>query len=327
MAFLTNQKYASPVYLKAFHQFGRLFSSVDTTIALPDVSRIHAVIEYQKHWYIRDLSKNGLRVNGKLIKANHPHLLHLNDQISFSSAQCAPFIIENLEPPKDILLPTSQECGYYNGAKPIYLEHYHFLPDESSPELVIFYDQESQQWQCEHFENSVQSILHDGEQLKFSNQTWKLFKCEPPENMDTLCLTAQDKSDLCYIFNISQDEELTELMIQSANQSIDCQTRSHHYLTAILARYKAEDIKQNVPEPLQGWRSIEQLTKDLGLAETHINIQIHRARKQLSELQKTTGIMVPDLIERKRGRIRLAVNDYQIIKGSHLEIDTRGLAA
>ncbi|OLQ74388.1 hypothetical protein BIT28_09450 [Photobacterium proteolyticum] len=327
MAFLTNQKYSSPVYLKAFHQFGRLSSTVDTTIALPDVSRIHAVIEFQKHWYIRDLSKNGLRVNGKLIKANHPQLLHINDQITFSSAQCAPFIVRSLEPPKDILLPTLQEHGDDHDIQPIYLEHYHFLPDESSPELVVFYDQESQQWQCEHFENSILSPLHDGEQLKFSKQTWQLFKCESPENMDTLCLSAQEKNDLCYVFNISQDEELTELMIQSASESIDCQARSHHYLTAILARYKAEDIKQNVPEPSQGWRSIEQLTKDLGLPETHINIQVHRARKQLSELRQTTGIMIPDLIERKRGRIRLAINDYQVIKGSHLEIDTRGLAA
>ena len=327
MAYLSNQRFTHPIYLKAFHQFGRLSSSVNTTISLPDVSRLHAIIEFQKQWFIRDLSQNGVRVNGQMIEANRPHLLNIHDQIWFSNAQQEPFIIESLEPPKDILLPAQQEVYVEPDLKPIYLDRYHFLPNDTAPELVVFYDQDKQEWQCEHFENNLCSILNDGEQLKFSEKTWQLFKSTETEDMETMCLKTQPTTDLCYVFNISQDEELTELIIQDAQRSINCQTRSHHYLTAILARYKAEDLKSNVPEPLQGWRSIEQLTKDLGLAETHINIQIHRARKQLSELLEPEGVLVPNLIERKRGRIRLAVRDYQIIKGSTLEVDSRSLTA
>ncbi|MFA0570659.1 MAG: FHA domain-containing protein [Vibrio gallaecicus] len=327
MAYLSNQRFTHPIYLKAFHQFGRLSSSVNTTINLPDVSRLHAIIEFQKQWFIRDLSQNGVRINGQMIEANRPHLLNIHDQIWFSNAQQEPFIIESLEPPKDILLPTQQEVYVEPDLKPIYLDRYHFLPNDTAPELVVFYDQDEQEWQCEHFENNLCSILNDGEQLKFSEKTWQLFKSTETEDMETMCLKAQPTDNLCYVFNISQDEELTELIIQDAQRSINCQTRSHHYLTAILARYKAEDLKSNVPEPLQGWRSIEQLTKDLGLAETHINIQIHRARKQLSDLLEPEGVLVPNLIERKRGRIRLAVRDYQIIKGSTLEVDSRSLVA
>ncbi|CAH6844282.1 FHA domain-containing protein [Vibrio gigantis] len=327
MAYLTNQRFTNPIHLKAFHKFGRLSSSVNTTINLPDVSRIHAIIEFQKHWFIRDISQNGIRINGQMIEPNRPQLLNVNDQILFSSAQTDPFVVESLEPPKDVLLPTQQEAYIEQDLKPIYLEHYHFLPNDTSPELVVFYDPAKQEWQCEHFENNLCSSLNDGEQIKFSEKTWQLFKSVEAEDTETMCLAKQPPRNLCYIFNISLDEELTELTIRDEQRSIDCQARSHHYLTALLARYKAEDLKNNVAEPMQGWRTIEQLTKDLGLAETHINIQIYRARKQLSELLEPEGVLVPNLIERKRGRIRLAIKDYQIIKGSKLEVDSRHLAA
>jgi hypothetical protein len=327
MAYLNNQRFTKPIYLKAFHQFGRLSSSVNTAINLPDVSRIHAIIEFQKHWFIRDVSQNGVRINGKIIEPNRPHLLNVNDEILFSNSQTDPFIIESLEPPKDILLPTEQEAYIESGLEPIYLDHYHFLPNDTSPELVVFYDQIKQEWQCEHFENNLCSSLNDGEQIKFSEKTWQLFKSVEAEDVETMCLKKQSNNNLCYTFNLSLDEEVTELTITDERRSIDCQARSHHYLTALLARYKAEDLKNNIAEPMQGWRTIEQLTKDLGLAESHINIQIYRARKQLSELLEPEGVLVPNLIERKRGRIRLAIRDYQIIKGSTLEVDSRNIAA
>ncbi|QMV13916.1 FHA domain-containing protein [Vibrio spartinae] len=322
MAYLSNIRLEHPIYLKAFHQIGRLSSAVDTTINLPDVSRIHAIIEFKKHWYIRDLSKNGVRVNGERLETHCPYQLKRGDQIWFSSAQKEPFVIASLEPPKDILLPAYHDNNESHHLEPIYLKRYHFLPDDTSPELVVIYDQENQEWQCEHLTSSQCYVLKDGEQLEFSNKAWRLFKGAHSEEQETEYLDAQPDSNFRYIFNISQDEELTELTIKDSQRCIDCQTRSHHYLTALLARYKAEDLRQNIPEPSQGWRSVDQLTKDMGISETHINIQIHRARKQLAELQETMGVMVPNIIERKRGRIRLAATNYQVIKGNQLEIDS-----
>ncbi|SHO57014.1 FHA domain-containing protein [Vibrio quintilis] len=324
MASLNYSHAQYPVFLKAFHQFGRLSAKVDTVIDFPDASRIHAVVEWHDAWYLRDLSKNGVRVNGHLISPHQPYLLQVQDQICFSGYQDAPFVVADLEPPRDLLVPETDNAD--PDIKPIYLERYHFLPSENSPEIVLFYNMTVQEWQCEHVENGETYPLRDGEMLQFSHHAWRLIKGVDTGIEETVQFNTQTNDELCYIFNISQDEELTELIIRDHNHQIDCEVRSHHYLTALLARYKAEDLKQHVPESEQGWRSVMQLMKDMGLSETHLNIQIHRARKQIQDVLLSEGLMVPDFIERKRGRVRLAVRDYQVIKGSRLEVDSRHLS-
>ncbi|CAM3951407.1 FHA domain protein [Vibrio aerogenes CECT 7868] len=324
MASLNYSHAQYPVFLKSFHQFGRLATKVDTVIDFPDVSRIHAVIEWHDAWYLRDLSKNGVRVNGQMISPHHPYLLKMHDQIAFSGYQETPFVVDDLEPPRDLLVP--EACGPEPDIKPIYLERYHFLPSEHSPEIVLFYNMSEQEWQCEHVKNGETFPLKDGEILQFSHRMWRLIKGIDSATEETQQFTTQPTDELCYIFNISQDEELTELTIQDHSHQIDCEVRSHHYLTALLARYKAEDLKQHIPEPEQGWRSVMQLMKDMGLSETHLNIQIHRARKQIQDALLSEGLMAPDYIERKRGRVRLAVRNYQVIKGSRLEVDSAHLS-
>ena len=60
----------------------------------------------------------------------------------------------------------------------------------------------------------------------------------------------------------------------------------------------------------------------LGLAETHINIQIFRARKQLqSLLQENTNTV--DFVERRQGQIRFRFNQFIIYKGAQLESQMR----
>ena len=84
---------------------------------------------------------------------------------------------------------------------------------------------------------------------------------------------AKQNKNLTFVFNISQDEELTELTLKSNGSEINCDIRSHHCLTALLARYRSQDCQKSFPEHQQGWRTIEQLTKDIGLSESHVNIQ------------------------------------------------------
>jgi hypothetical protein len=93
----------------------------------------------------------------------------------------------------------------------------------------------------------------------------------------------KSENELTFIFSLSQDEESTDLRLQSKTLCIDFEIRSHHYLTALLARYRNQDNQNRIDEHLQGWVSIEKLTTDLGLTESHVNIQIHRARKQLAD--------------------------------------------
>lgn len=326
MAYLTSINSSYPLFLKAFHQFGRLATAVDTLVDNPEISRIHAVIEWiDSKWYIRDLSKNGVLVNNKAIQPNKLYQLAVNDKICFANKKSITFVVVNLDEPKDVLVPFVSEKDFNlepESSKPILLEHYHFLPSENSPEVIIFYDVVEKSWYCETINDSTPSKLYDGELLEFSDSMWKLIKGADAAEKETVVTSDAVSNELCYIFNISQDEELTELTLKNSRSDIDCETRSHHYLTALLARYKGQDKQEQLPEHLQGWRTIEQLTKDIGLSENHVNIQIHRARKQLADKLQSVGICEPLLIERKRGRVRFAANDFKVFKGQELEVDS-----
>ncbi|AOT10697.1 FHA domain-containing protein [Pseudoalteromonas luteoviolacea] len=280
MAYLTSTNMKNRLYLKAFHRFGRLEDSVDTFINSPEISRRHAIIEWTgKAWMIVDISKNGMWLNGNKITPNEPYYPKVNDIISFSDQSNLAFQIDNLDKPHDILTPVSidkKEC--HRTKDPIVLNHHNLLPSETSPELILYYDVKEKSWYVEDLEKNHTSKVSDDNLLFFSNTKWKLLNCANSPEKETIVMTEKASKDLTFIFNISQDEELTELTLENDYDQIDLDTRSHHYLTALLARYRTQDEKTCVPERLQGWRTIKQLTKDLGISESHINIQIHRAR-------------------------------------------------
>jgi len=327
MAYLVSPETKYQLYLKAFHQFGRLSSAVDTLIASPEISRIHAIIEWiDNAWFIRDISKNGVWLNNEKITANKLYRLNITDEISFAEQKKVSFIVESLEQPKDILIPhTDPEHPMGKIDMPIILEQYHLLPSEKSPELVVFYNISDKSWYCENINDEAPSKISDGELLKFSNTMWQLIKGADCSEKETIALNEQTEQNLTFVFNISQDEELTELTLKNNNDTIECDTRSHHYLTALLARYRTQDNQKLIPQEQQGWRTIEQLTKDIGLSENHINIQIHRARKQLADKLQSLSLFGPLLIERKRGKVRFAATDYKIFKGHSLEVDSMEL--
>ena len=161
MAYLTSTNSKYQLYLKTFHQFGRLASAVDTLIDSPNISRIHAIIEWIDHtWYIRDLSKNGVLVNNKKIIPNKLYQLNISDQLCFAGQKNINFVVENLDKPRDALIPyVKNEQSNEKAQTPIVLEHYHFLPSESAPEIIVFYDINEKSWFCESVaEASVEKI-------------------------------------------------------------------------------------------------------------------------------------------------------------------------
>ena len=309
MAYLISKNSKYLIYLKAFHQFGRLVSAVDTLINNPKISRIHAIIEWiDKAWYIRDISKNGVWLNNTRIETNKLYPLNLADNFCFSDNKNISFIIDNLDQPKDLHTP------YIN-------------PDQSSEEIstpiiLEHYDIDKKTGFCESVDSATVSKISNDELLNSPNTIWQLIKGADYAETETIATRTKNKQKLTFIFNISQDEELTELTLQNNSSNISCDTRSHHYLTALLARYRSQDCHKSLPEHLQGWRTIEQLTRDIGLSESHVNIQIHRARKQLSDKLKILGLFSPLLIERKKGQVRFAATDYKIFKGQTLEEDS-----
>ena len=127
--------------------------------------------------------------------------------------------------------------------------------------------------------------------------------------------------ELAFLFQTSQDEESTQVFMQSGEQNIDFMVRSHHYLTLTLARQRAKDMQVGLDESEQGWLYAEMLAKDLGLDASHLNIQIYRIRKQFIDALNNS-CESSHIIERNAGKLRLASNKFRIMKGDKVECDT-----
>jgi len=130
-------------------------------------------------------------------------------------------------------------------------------------------------------------------------------------------LSNRKLTDFEFVFSLSMDEESTQLELMHLQTVIDLGVRTHHYLLTHLARQRARDHQEGLDQKSQGWLYSEQLAAELGLDVTHMNIQIFRARKQLSDmLHGITGQQL--LLERRAGKIRFGSNRFKVYKGNHL---------
>ena len=82
---LVTPDYSGLEYLRDYHTFGRRSDAVDTCFDYSYISKLHAIIEWREpNWLLKDVSTNGLKLNGKIIPAQKPIVLNLNDKIDFA---------------------------------------------------------------------------------------------------------------------------------------------------------------------------------------------------------------------------------------------------
>lgn len=316
MAYLLDVAAENYFPLAPHHTFGRLAASVDTHIDKPYVSKLHAAIEWNgSHWRIKNLGLNGTWVNGVALGQGDVRDLSLDDDIRFAEQADPGFKVIDLTPPADMLWPLEKNLDNF---EPIYLSRYHLLPDANAPELALFYNEQTQQWHQEalHQGDHEQPELNDGDLVQFNNTHWQFVRAQvygPTE-----AKSSRHINDYEFIFNMSLDEETTQLELHH-QQTLDLAVRSHHYLLLQLARHRAEDADRGLDNKSQGWVYADQLAAELGLDNTHMNIQIFRARKQLVDaLPDALGQQC--LLERRGGKIRFGCEKFKIYKGEKLTL-------
>ena len=323
MAFLFDQQSKTRCYLYAYHNFGRFAYSVDTLITNPRVSKMHAVIEWHnEQWFIRDLSSNGTWLNKKRLTKQQPKSLYIGDEICFSNDDEIVFTVEELSPPSVKLIPCADSNPDQHGESQsaITLQSYHLLPDEKSPEIALILNQMTGQWRIEYInEPQLQPrYLVEHDIVEFNNQRWQLHLSHLEDSTEVQSIPQLNIDDLACLFELSLDEEITKLTVNSSQGSINLQSRSHHYLTLNLARYRVADAEKGMPIAEQGWINTDYLLKDLGVDMSYLNIQIHRSRKQFTELLGNV-INAENLIERQLRRVRFGCPTFKIYKGQKLE--------
>jgi hypothetical protein len=329
MAYLFDQHTETRCYLYAHHSFGRFTYSVDTLITHTCVSKIHAIIEWrQEHWVLRDLSSNGTWVNNRKLEKENEYILQVGDRIRFIGNELYAFVVKDLSPPSDALLPCIDENSPIHNSdslpEAITLHSYHLLPSEQAPEIVLILNQQSGQWRVEYINQSLDGaetttrLLQENDYIVFGNRRWKLMLSHVENNTELQYNPQHTIADLAFIFDLSLNEESTTLKVKTPKKLTDLQERAHHYLTLSLARYKVADARKGIASENQGWVNTDRLIKDLGVDMSHLNIQIHRTRKQFME----SFIEVCDadnIIERQLRQVRFAGSIFEIYKGHQLE--------
>jgi len=320
---IANQTY---IALAPHHTFGRLANTVDTQIDKPYISKLHAAIEWDgKEWRIKNLGLNGTWVNGRLLSGNNLtsnefRTLCVNDIFNLAELKDSGFKVIDLTPPADMLWPLNTSLNAK--PEPIYLERYHLLPDTNAPELSLFFDEQSQQWQVEALSAQQENLsygLNSGDSLQFGNTNWRLIRAQICGPTEAHIFPIHNLGDMEFVFNLSLDEESTQLELISNQLKIDLAVRNHHYLLAHLARHRAADNARGLDNKSQGWVYTDQLANELGLDATHMNIYIFRLRKQISDsMPAIAGLQY--LLERRGGKIRFGCEKFKIYKGASLTL-------
>jgi len=118
--------------------------------------------------------------------------------------------------------------------------------------------------------------------------------------------------------HVSLNEEHVYLSLTlSGEHQLDLGERSHHYCLLTLARHRLSDARRGVDNSGQGWVERQQLSRMLGLDTAHLNIQLHRLRQQIARALPP-GLQL-EVVERRRGELRLGTLPFCIVRGSSFE--------
>ena len=319
MAYLRNLHTNEKLYLLNHHIFGRHNGAVDTAISQPDVSKIHASIKWSgQHWQLCDLSRNGTWLDKKRLPPADSIALKIGQLISFANLSQQSWRVESLDSPRNLLV------GLNDCSTTTTLSHYHLIPNDDKPLAAIFLCHTRGQWvlekragNCSNNDDEHETLITNNDTIEFGQYKWQLFLDSEQQTLERLNNKANSKQ--CeFLFEVSLDEEHTQLSLQYCNDKIDLGERSHHYLLLHLARLKADHAKQGIDLKNQGWLNNELLAKELGIDPSHINLLIFRARKQITEAFPNM-LGIADFLQRRRGEVRFNCPQATVVKGATTE--------
>ncbi|HEX7645520.1 MAG TPA: FHA domain-containing protein [Burkholderiaceae bacterium] len=292
------------------HIVGRLSES-NTILSCADSSPIHAIISWSNGlWRIKDMSARGVFINGIKIPPASECRIRQGDEFRFGSENGVAWTLLNEEPPHSMLIPMSSHLPAIALSSEVIA-----LPPADRPSAVLSKSRYGY-WICESPEKTYE--LKSGDLVGDRDNQWQFVDWNFLDGWDGLkepnIAQQKEEEHLSFLFNVSQDEEHVSLTIQAGAKKLALGERSHHYLLLVLARAKLANKMLGIAAEEQGWILTSELSKMLGLSERHINIQIHRIRKQLIGLFPAY-FSEHDVIERRSGALRIVGNSMLIHGG------------
>lgn len=280
--------------------FGR-HPSCDVCLDEPRISGEHASLHWVGGcWELRDLgSRNGTFLDQRRLSPGERAELVAGATFSLAAPSTA-FVLIDAEPPG--AAARSQKSGARRAAFGGFL----VLPDEDQP-LASIYEDSSGRWVAE-IGDEVRPV-GDQQVILVGAESWTL---ELPRSEAGTWQNNPGSPVLSTIhlrLAVSADEERVRGTVVIGERETTLASRSYHYMLVTLARAWLRD--ESKPVAQRGWVDREELCRMLATTTNKLNVDIHRARKQLAALgiQDAAGI-----VERRAetGELRIGVRSVEV---------------
>lgn len=263
------------VLLRERHLIGRS-RTTHTRLADASASAEHAVISWTgDHWTVRDLgSRNGTTLNGERLKVGLSAPLRAGAALTFGAPELSYTLLTASAP------APSARCGslLVEGEDDMLA-----LPSFDDPRVIVEFDTKLG-WVT--LRDGVQARSGDGEVVEVDGRTWVISIPEALAATADLTRPAAPAgvAGVAFCFRVSADEEYLEIEVMAGGQSHRLKPRAHHDVLLALARERARDAAAGVAPAEQGWLYTSDLAKMLNYTPNQIYLRLHRARKDLEEL-------------------------------------------
>lgn len=264
------------------------------------VSSHHALISWDGlRWIVRDLgSKNGTFVDGVRLAPGEERPVTVGTTVAWGNPTHT-YEVFDASPPG--LVAAEVVTGRLYAAPTDVL----VLPDGDRPEISIYQDEHGV-WMAERADGETTSI-QDETVLSLSQESWRVFLPKIADGTPVLQSFLR-WSEVSFKLEITRDDAHVRLTITHSSGAISLEPRRHLYLLAVLAQARRQD--EHLPPQERGWRTNEQLTESLAMAAVHLNVAVHRVRRQVANAGLHGAARV---IEVRRGQKRLGTDRFSIV--------------
>jgi hypothetical protein len=182
------------------------------------------------------------------------------------------------------------------------------LPDDDRPLVTIFMD-DTGLWVAEI--DDARRRIADQEILQVGGEPWIV---ELPRLMtatDQSSSTGPPLEQVHVRFAVRRDEEEVQIRLQIRGETTLLAHRSHHYLLVTLARARLADTE--APEGERGWVARDDLCRMLAMQPERLNVEIYRARRQMTGLCIVGGA---EVVQRRgaTGELRLGTSNFEVVR-------------
>lgn len=284
------------VKLRSLHSVGRA-PSCDLRVVDARVSAHHAELRWSGSGYeVVDLaSTNGTWVGGRRLSPRDRAPLALGEEVCFGSEEIRWRLVDASPP----VYSASDGDTVVEGVGGMLL-----LPGDDGTEATV-YTSPAGEWVVEHGGDLAPVGLADV--IQVGRRSWRLDLGVTGTTAGSAPGPSVHTAEL--IFDVSADEEYTELLVLRDGRPSPLGSLSCFYTLLCLARHRLADAGAQVGSGEAGWMELDSLAHQLRARETQINLDVHRVR------QRFAAAGFPDaanIVERRRYRKQLRIGTARI---------------